>query len=153
MFVMTYSFSKAAMASRARVQAHRSSSVLALQEGVPRAMDHHSSGCLPMEKFPTFASGRQGRGPVTLLGFRSPFPRAMRRNVFRQESPALVGGFAPQVGLSMSAAGWTLPLFVPENLPVHSDLHAITFWVGDTFDVHSKINCTHDSRAKLLLDQ
>jgi hypothetical protein len=36
-------------------------------EGVPRAMDHHSSGCLPAEKFPAFASGRKGRGPVTLL--------------------------------------------------------------------------------------
>jgi len=107
-------------------------------------MDHHSSGRLPAEKFPTFASGRHGRGLVTLLSSRPPFPRAMRRNVFRQESPALVGGFAPQVGLSMSAAGWTLPLFVPEKLPVHSDLHAITFWVGDTFDVYCKINCAHD---------
>jgi len=36
----------------ARVQAHRLSSVLAQHEGVPRAMDHHSSGCLPAEKFP-----------------------------------------------------------------------------------------------------
>jgi hypothetical protein len=44
------------MPIRARVQAHRLSSVLALYEGVPRAMDHHSSDCLPVEKFPTFAS-------------------------------------------------------------------------------------------------
>ena len=65
--------------TRARVQAHRvSSSVLALHEGVPRAMDHHSSGCLPAEKFPTFASGRQGRGPVRLLSFRSLFPLTRR---------------------------------------------------------------------------
>src|SRR5260370_6202371 len=42
--------------------------LLALNEGVPRAMDHHSSGCLPAEKFPTCASGRQCRGATTLLG-------------------------------------------------------------------------------------
>jgi len=30
-------------------------------------MDHRSSGCSPAEKFPTCASGRQGRGAVTLL--------------------------------------------------------------------------------------
>jgi hypothetical protein len=30
-------------------------------EGVPRAMDHHSSGCLPAEKFPTSAFGQKGR--------------------------------------------------------------------------------------------
>ena len=40
-------------------------------------MDHHSLDCLPAEKFPTFASGRQGRGPATLLNFRRLFPRAM----------------------------------------------------------------------------
>jgi hypothetical protein len=33
--------------------------VLVLHEGVPKAMDHHSSGCLPGAKFPRFASGRQ----------------------------------------------------------------------------------------------
>src|SRR5215469_7918528 len=81
MFVMTYSFSKAAMASRARVQAHRSSSVLALQEGVSRAVDHHSSGCLPAEKFPTFASSRQGRGPTTLSNFRGQFHLIRPRDV------------------------------------------------------------------------
>jgi hypothetical protein len=37
-------------------------------EWVPIAMDHHSLGCLPAEKFPTFASGRQGRGATTLSG-------------------------------------------------------------------------------------
>jgi hypothetical protein len=37
-------------------------------------MGHRSSGCLPAEKFPTFASGRLGRGPATLLSFRSLFP-------------------------------------------------------------------------------
>ena len=36
-------------------------------EGVPRAMDHRSSGCLSSKKFPTIAPGRQGRGPVTFL--------------------------------------------------------------------------------------
>src|SRR6516165_12717054 len=59
--------------TRARVQAHRLSFVLALHERVPRAMDHRSSGCLPAEKFPTCASGRQGRGPATLLSFPSRF--------------------------------------------------------------------------------
>src|SRR6516162_2682106 len=59
--------------TRARVQAHRLSFVLALHERVPRAMDHRSSGCLPAEKFPTCASGRLGRGPATLLSFPSRF--------------------------------------------------------------------------------
>src|SRR6266481_2027337 len=36
-------------------------------------MDHHSSGCLPAEKFPTFASDRQDRGATTLLGSRRQF--------------------------------------------------------------------------------
>jgi hypothetical protein len=36
-------------------------------------MDHHFSGCLPVEKFPTFASGRQGRGATTLSDFRLHF--------------------------------------------------------------------------------
>jgi hypothetical protein len=68
--------------TRARVQAHRvSSSVLALHEGVPRAMDHHSSGCLPAEKFPTFASGRQGRGATTLSDFRLQFHLTRSRDV------------------------------------------------------------------------
>ena len=34
-------------------------------------MDHRSSGCLPAEKFPTSAIGRQDRGPSILLSFRS----------------------------------------------------------------------------------
>jgi hypothetical protein len=55
--------------TQARVQGHRLSSGLALREWIPRAMDHH----LPAEKFPTCASGRQDRGPVTLLGFRRSF--------------------------------------------------------------------------------
>ena len=49
-----------------RVQVHRLSSVLAVHEGVPRAMDHHSSGCLPVREFPTFASRRPGRGATML---------------------------------------------------------------------------------------
>jgi hypothetical protein len=40
--------------TRAKAQPHRLSSVLDLHERVPRAMDHHSSGCLPGKKFPTF---------------------------------------------------------------------------------------------------
>ena len=36
-------------------------------------MDHHSSGCLPEEKFPTFASGLQGRRATTLSDFRRQF--------------------------------------------------------------------------------
>jgi hypothetical protein len=67
----------------ARVQAHRLSSLLPLHEGVPRAMDHHSSGCLPVEKFPTFASGWQGRGPVRFLGFRHHFHLTRPRDVAR----------------------------------------------------------------------
>ena len=63
-----------ALISRARVQA-QFSSVLAPHDPVPRAMDHHFSDCLPAEKFPTFASGQQDRGPVTLLSFHRQFLR------------------------------------------------------------------------------
>jgi len=41
-------------------------SALALHGGVPTAMDHHSLGCLPAEKFPTCGSGLQGTGATTL---------------------------------------------------------------------------------------
>src|SRR6266446_4921846 len=81
-----------ALITRARVQAHRLSSVLAVHEGVPRAMDHHSSGCLPVRKFPTFASGRQGRGATTLLGFHHQFHLTRLRDVPREESPAYGDG-------------------------------------------------------------
>jgi hypothetical protein len=37
--------------------------------------------CLPAEKFPTFASGRQGRGPVRLLGFHHQFHLTRLRDV------------------------------------------------------------------------
>jgi hypothetical protein len=53
-------------------------------------MDHHSSGCLPAEKFPTFASGRQGREPVSLLSFRSLFPLTRRHDVALFECAAWV---------------------------------------------------------------
>jgi hypothetical protein len=85
-----------ALITRAKVQAHRLSSVLALHEGVPRAMDHHSSGCLPVEKFPTCASDRQGRGPVRLLAFRHQFHLTRPRDVAQEESPAYGDGFALQ---------------------------------------------------------
>src|SRR4029077_20885286 len=65
----------------ARVQAHRLSSLLPLHEGVPRAMDHHSSDCLPAEKFPTCASGRQGRVATTLSDFRRQFHLTRSRDV------------------------------------------------------------------------
>jgi hypothetical protein len=50
-------------------------------KGVSRAMDHHSSGCLPAEKFPTCASDRQGRGGTTLLGFHHQFHLTRSRDV------------------------------------------------------------------------
>src|SRR6266404_8447794 len=83
-----------ALITRAKVQAHRLSSVLALHEGVPRALDHHSLGCLPAEKFPTFASGRQGRGATTLLGFRFQFHLTRLLDVAQEESPAYGDGSA-----------------------------------------------------------
>jgi hypothetical protein len=52
-----------------------------LHERVPREMHHHSSGRLLAEKFPTFASGPQGRGPVSLSGLYPQFPRARPRDV------------------------------------------------------------------------
>src|SRR6516164_3875576 len=76
--------------TQARVQAHRF--VLALRERAPKAMDHHSWGCLRVEKFPTFASGRQRRGPATLLSSRRQFPRARLRDVPQEESPAYGDG-------------------------------------------------------------
>src|SRR6266446_2763554 len=83
-------FALFALITRARVQAHRLSSVLALHEGVPRAMDHHSSGCLPAEKFPTCASDRQDRGATTLSDFRRQFHLTRLRDVAQEESPAYV---------------------------------------------------------------
>jgi hypothetical protein len=75
-------------------EAHRSLSVLALHEGVPRAMDHHSSGCLPVGKFSTFASGRQDRGQVNPSNCRRPFHLARLRDVAQEESPAYEDGSA-----------------------------------------------------------
>jgi hypothetical protein len=57
-----------------------------------RVMDRHPSGCLPVEKFPTFASGQQDRGPVALSGFHPQFPRAKPRDVPQEESPAYGDG-------------------------------------------------------------
>ena len=48
----------------------------------------HSSGCLPAEKFPTFASRRQGRERVALLDFRRRFHLTRLRDVAQEESPA-----------------------------------------------------------------
>jgi hypothetical protein len=44
--------------------------------------------CLPAEKFPTFASGRQGRGPATLLSSRYLFPKPSRLMSLEEGSPA-----------------------------------------------------------------
>jgi hypothetical protein len=81
-------------ATRAGVQAYQSSSVLDLYEEVPRAMDHHSLGCFTYEKFPTFASGRLGRGPVRFLGFHNQFHLTRPRAVGLEESPAYGDGSA-----------------------------------------------------------
>jgi hypothetical protein len=51
-------------------------------------MDHHSSGCLPVGRFPTFASGRQDRGQVNPSDFRPQFRLTRLRDVAREESPA-----------------------------------------------------------------
>jgi hypothetical protein len=45
-----------------------------------------------MEKFPTCASGQQGRGLGTLLSFHPQFPRAKLRDVPQEESPAYGDG-------------------------------------------------------------
>ena len=60
-------------------------------------MDHHSSGCLPTEKSRTFASGRQGRGPVRLLDFRRQFHLNKLRDVAGGRITGNGDGFAPQV--------------------------------------------------------
>jgi len=85
-----------ALTTQARVQAH-CSSVSALNEWVPRAMDHHSSGCLPVEKFPTFASGRQDRGQVNPSDFRPQFRLTRLRDVAREESLPYGDGSAKPV--------------------------------------------------------
>jgi hypothetical protein len=46
-------------------------------------MDHHSSGCLLAEKFPTFASGRQDRGQVNSSDFRPQFRLTRQGNLLR----------------------------------------------------------------------
>src|SRR6266436_2431534 len=53
---------------------------------------HHSSDCLPAEKFPTLASGRQGRGPIRLLDFRHQSHLTMPCDVAQEESPAYGDG-------------------------------------------------------------
>jgi hypothetical protein len=75
----------------ARVQAHRLLSVLALEEWVPREVDHRSSG---LEKFPTCASDRQARGATTLSGSRCRFHLTRPRDVAPVKSPAYGDGFA-----------------------------------------------------------
>jgi hypothetical protein len=55
-------------------------------------MDHHFSGCLPAEKFPTFAFGRRGRGATTLSDFRRQFHLTRSRDVAPEESPAYGDG-------------------------------------------------------------
>ena len=47
--------------TRARVQVRRLLFVLALHEGVPRAMDHRSSGCSPLEAFDTLFNSSTAR--------------------------------------------------------------------------------------------
>ena len=72
--------------ARAKVQAHRVSSGLSLHEQVPRATDHHSSGCLSAEKFPTFACRLQDREQqlfqVSVVGFTE----ARRAKLLRKNS-------------------------------------------------------------------
>jgi hypothetical protein len=83
----------------ARAYSRKSSThrfVLALHERVPKAMDHHSSGCLSAEKFSTFASGRQARGATTLLGFGREFHLTRLRDVPREESVAYGDGSGRQ---------------------------------------------------------
>jgi hypothetical protein len=74
---------------------HQLSSGLAVHEAVPRAMDHHSSDCLPVEKFPTFASGFSRIGDqegfqVLVVRFAEPG----RVILLEEESPAYADGSA-----------------------------------------------------------
>ena len=64
----------------ARVQAHWSLGWLCMN-GFPERWIIILPRCLPAERFPTFASGRQGRGPVTLLDFHRHDSRPLRRDV------------------------------------------------------------------------
>ena len=50
--------------------------------------------CLRAEKFPTSASDRQGRGPVTLSGFHHQFHLTRLRDIAREESLAFADGSA-----------------------------------------------------------
>jgi hypothetical protein len=70
---------------------------LEFMNGFPERWIINLPRCLPAEKFPTFASGRQGRGPIRLSGFHPQFPRARLRDVAggrMEESPAYGDGSA-----------------------------------------------------------
>jgi|SRR6516162_8664173 len=121
--------------TRARVQAHRLFSVLALHERVPRVMDHLLPRCLPAEKFPTFASGRLRRGAVTLSGLYPPFPRAMQRHVFPEES--LAYGMDPRdqfIGLACDNRA-SAQLFsgfgIPPSVPYTGESEGPSIFHGD----------------------
>ena len=63
--------------------------------GVPRAMDHHSSGCLSAEKFPTFASCWQGGEQQ----------RFQLHDVVQEESLAYGDGLAHWTSEALEAIG------------------------------------------------
>jgi|SRR6516162_1947613 hypothetical protein len=63
--------------------------------GVPRAMDHHSSGCLSAEKFPTFASCWQGGEQQ----------RFQLHDVVQEESLAYGDGLAHWTSEALDAIG------------------------------------------------
>jgi hypothetical protein len=64
---------------------HRSLGERRTMKGFPQSWIIILPRCLPAEKFPTFASGRQGRGSVKLLDFHPPFSRARPRDVAEEE--------------------------------------------------------------------
>src|SRR6516162_11966555 len=67
--------------------------------------------CLPAKKFPTSASGRQDRGPVTLLGFRRSFhltgvdPTVVSpAAILKQEHSFLIANL--KAGISVVKSAW-----------------------------------------------
>jgi hypothetical protein len=63
-----------------------------------------------------------------------------RESCCRSAGKKLSSGFQADALIMRHLEMKSLPLFIPQKLPIHSDLYAITFRVWQTFDIHCEIN-------------
>ena len=70
---------------------------LVLDESAPRVKDRGSPALFTRGEISHIRIWSAGRGPVTLLSFRSRFHLARPRDVAREESPAYADGSVRQV--------------------------------------------------------